>query len=1196
MINLMKIAFLLAFFVITLSNTTEAAISLRLKQIPDSTFRNIDTKQSPIFIAYIHATRNNEQFVLTKNNLIIQENNKTSFPKDIESPDADGWQKISWYSRMRGYLQLNVIRFIAFQNNEHGYINGAGPFAELPRVRIYTIKHEPIPEIDFGNVNPGDTGLVKMKVFAITGIVENGYEQKIFIDSIKTHTSAFRAVWKGSISDRVSLPPMYITSPFTYKMYIYFEPESEDYYQDKFSVYYEGGLKEEIRLKGNKYEFIEETLLKLNQPEAGKTLIPCNTYQIKWEGNIIDVPTHIEFSSDNGASWNPIAQVRDTVYNWKVPMISSEDFYIRIRQEFVNTAQKNLTVSQIPVKKVTFTTDSRKLLSINEAGELYEWVNVGLERSEPYKIPYINFPINIIKPYGLSYLKDNERFAVAYHNSTDGKKYLSYFNSGNFSPTKTVPINADYEIKYTKTDNNKQILAVVPDMGTALQILDLESGEFIRELNFNAPITSLSFNQVEPEFLITLYDGSAMIISTTDFQTIKEFDFSDLPIILKTDISPNGKYIALGCKQPISSLITGNMAEIHVVDVEKGRIIATKQYAASDPAGLAFSPGSNILLIGANYTPQLTLWDLQLNKITGQMGSGNSPLNDFQFAPNGTSLVMADNSANNLIIKYFTFPESYQSGKMRVVLPEFTIESMEIEPHYFGTVSDHKFPVSFCNNGEVPFAIENGWISTGKSFALGDDIYRDTLYPGECIDIHLIFTPLDTGYIEDVLYIRTCAEIYKIPISSFGIPRDIEFFSELFDFGKLCLSESIEKEIVLAKNNDPVPVLINSISTIPPFYLLSEIKDTLLQPGESIKVRIQFSPFRIGDMVSKIKIFHSDQEFLIPYTELTGNGVGVDVSLSSNSILFIPEIDQRELTITNKLPNSISIIDYYVEPEGIFEIIENLPLEISAKGTGKITLHYTGAEYDNVTFTLIFDPCQTERPFFIRPYKAQSTVFINVVEADPKSDVEIPIEFITAENGSYNGERIFETEITINPRIFFPESVTSDFGNAHLIKNQVLNDRRIIGIRVEGDFPSEGTIARIKGVPGLAEIDTSMINFIDDTKFWGLSVSTTTEQGVFRLINLCEDRRILQQGINIDKISPLPANDEIEIEFSTGITGIAHYEIYDDLGNLISKGTINITNGKNSISLSVSELSPGSYKLVIRQGGIFGVAKLIIIK
>jgi WD40 repeat protein len=1195
--KLLKLIFALAFITMIFPHTGHSAITLRLKEIPDdSTYRTIDTENSPIFSAFIKATRNGSPFVITKANIIIQEAERASIPMEVNEPDAEGWQKVSWYSRMRGYLRLSVIRFIIFDKNEYGYIHGSGPYAELPRLRIYTLGHNILNEVNFGKIAPGDTGFVGMKVFAITAIMKDKREQLIRVDSVKMYESEFSFEWKGSIFDRGTQPPVDIFSPTAYPVYMYYHPQDQEFHQDKFTVFYEGGLKEEIRLKGNEYKFDDKTFLQLNKPQGGETLIPCSTYRLKWEGNIVEVPTIIEFSTDNGNTWEKIAQVKDTVYDWKVPVLESEDCSIRIRQDFVNTSQKSLTVNDVPMSKVTYSKDSRKMLAVNEAGQIYEWNLDILERIGPYLIENINFPSNIVTPYGITYLDGSERFAVVYRSSVDNKNHISYFTSGSFNSDNDLVLDADFKLMNADFDNNRTMFALIPELGSQVQIHSLEDGSFIRNLDFHAPVTSLTFNKLEPEFFVTLYDGASRIISSEDFKVIKEFDFSDLPIILKSDMSPNGKYIALGCKQPTTSIITGNMADVHVVDIETGMIILTRQNAASDPAGLAFSPSSNILMIGSNYTPQLTLWDLKTNTVGGQMGSGNTKLNDFSFAPNGSSLIMADNSADNLVIKYFTFPESFTSERFRVVLPEFTVEDIEIEAKYFATRTEHEFPVSFCNVGEVPFAIENGWLEVGKSFALRDPLYRDTLYPGECAEINLIYTPLDTGVIEDALHIITCADNYRIPITSYGIPRNIDFLSQNFDFGELCIGEVIEKEIVLATNNDPVPLKINRISTVPPFYLLTDVQDTVLQPGESITVRIQYSPFRLGDMVSAIKIFHSDQEFLIPFTELSGRGVGVDVSLSATSILFIPEITERTITVTNKMENSISISDYKVEPEGAFQIVEPLPINMQALASQEITLRATGLDYNMATITLIFDPCHTERQFFIRPYSAQSLIFVNDVEADPKSEVEIPIEFSNYENGAYKGERFFEAEITLNPRIFFPESISTDYGSAELTKNQVLNDRRIIGFRVDGNFPDKGTIARIKGVPGLAESDTSMINFMEDARYWGISTTTSTQQGVFRLINLCGDRRILQQGISIDNISPTPADDEVNIIFSSAVSGRGQYEVYDDLGNLIEKIEINLREGRNELSLITTDYSPGSYKIIIRYSGLFGIGKMIIIK
>ncbi len=72
--------------------------------------------------------------------------------------------------------------------------------------------------------------------------------------------------------------------------------------------------------------------LDLTSPIGGEALVGNSQYDITWDSEII-TSVKIEFSSDNGQNWNTVISsvtAGNSLYNWSVPNISSDECYIKL--------------------------------------------------------------------------------------------------------------------------------------------------------------------------------------------------------------------------------------------------------------------------------------------------------------------------------------------------------------------------------------------------------------------------------------------------------------------------------------------------------------------------------------------------------------------------------------------------------------------------------------------------------------------------------------------------------------------------------------------------------------------------------------------------------------------------------------------------------------------------------------------------
>src|SRR5690606_16479164 len=108
-----------------------------------------------------------------------------------------------------------------------------------------------------------------------------------------------------------------------------------------------------------------------------------------------------------------------------------------------------------------------------------------------------------------------------------------------------------------------------------------------------------------------------------------------------------------------------------------------------------------------------------------------------------------------------------------------------------------------CNTGEVDFNFTNFWFRGKKDFDVKFDKYRDTISPGECISFKIYLEPQDIGQLDDILTISdNCNKTLDIPISGVGLPRNVNYFENEYNFGTICISDTITRSINLIENLD----------------------------------------------------------------------------------------------------------------------------------------------------------------------------------------------------------------------------------------------------------------------------------------------------------------------------------------------------------------------------------------------------------
>ncbi|MES2767001.1 MAG: choice-of-anchor D domain-containing protein [Bacteroidota bacterium] len=1180
--------------------TSSRALSQQLK------FQQIEItiNKLPLVSARIKALKDGSGLTLTDKNLFIIEDNRYTRAASISLPDGSGFQTVEWYSQLRSTTEVKLML-----SDGAGLADTTIKIPSMPFLAFFrfNVQEKRITEYKFKDVAAGQQESVITRIKIMNSDSANP-TKSLRIEKIETGTPYFKARWVGGWGLPSALPGNLIPG-LPAEIEVTFMPAENKFYNDIVTVYYEGGATDRLAVSGNTLELEEKTVLQLLSPNGGEMLTPCEEFPIRWTGNVAEFPTIIEYSKNNGTTWKEITRAPDSSYSWKVPDDISDSVLVRVRQEFQRSAEGILNAENSDAQALGFSSDGLAFLSGHENGKITEW---NVQSFQKVRTLDFNPQGNNIQIAGVGYGKQTTTIGVAYTMSLSGAKTstLTLFKNNELLPSDEIPLPSTFRLKKMLTDAQGRFFAMVPDLGREILLYD-DAGTLSKTLPFDAPIAAATLSSDGSSAIVTLINGEVGFYNLPDFSKRSSIDLSYLPIIQQAALSPDASLLAIATQHP-NGLSVSRESEVFIIDIATNNIIrhliSPKSALFSDAKALAFNATGRALVLGYAANPKVSLWsfskeddsapyedysDLSLN-LSGQ-------LSDVSFGPDGRFAVASALSPlnGNLIYRRFTYPETDKSdGFLRIVPPLATLTTPIFQDTYLGTQNSPQTSDILCNTGEAPIILESAVLKFSKHFKFSTAFLKDTIAPGECLNLPIVFAPRDTGMIYDTLTITTCSRSYTIALEGRSLPRNIGLLADNTNFGELCVGESTERDLAFLKNNDPVPLVINSITVFDAlssaFSIKTPIKDTILQPGESLAVRIQFKPRKLGEDKREIIIRFADQTTITTRLTVLGTGTGADIQ-AVGAFPFIPEILTRKLLLKNNSPNTVTVTQATLEPQGQFSIITALPFDIPANSDGNIEIVWNGAPITgDVLLKVQTTPCGTEKTILLREFKGSSVVSAPTVEADVHAtDVQIPVRFKSNENTAYAGNRFFEAEVLVNPRLFLAESVTSEFGNATFTQ-EIVAGKRVIKIRVEGDFKTEGIAAVIHGIAGLAETLESPIEFNQASTFFGSAVSVTSQPGLLKITG-AGSRRVIQPNITMQimAVYPNPARENVTLEVDAVENSSAVFEIYNMLGEKLSESSIQLLKGISTTQLNVATLPAGTYRVVLKAAGAITSTSLL---
>lgn len=1068
--------------------------------------------------------------------------------------------------------------------------------------------------IDYGDVAVGTEKLIKLNVKSMGATKDaRGVERNVRIDTIKTTSSNFRVVWKGTYGTKP--PPTSIEPGGDYRLDLICSPKATGAVSDVLTVVFEGGSTFNVMVFANTPTYKPTPVLRVLSPNGGENVTPCQEIPIRWKGAIPGFYSHVEFSPDNGATWNLIDSTADSSIVWKVPTTLTTRARIRVYQKQGASGARWLRGERSPAVNLAFSADGRYLAVSYESGLILEYDVVSGNVLTTYVAEGAIAPATKISR--LAYLGTTRNIAAVLDRAEPQRDQLQIFNVGSATPVARANVEMPNVIEVGSTIPGDRVIVVGAPAGRVRYYDALTLAED-QSITLTAPSSAATF--ADGVLTVAQIDGDVVRYSTTTRAEISRYK-TDLarfagPAPYTVASTSSAGLIAIGGE---ANLGPGGRAQpgkgnspmeqrTLIYDTKQNALIRVAYREGLNTVGLTFNQSETYLTMGFEGQPQIRQYDIVNRQIAGPilgMPGHSNILRDISYGPDGSTLASCSNDqVDNVLLRRIISPEEDRSDTTFQIVPlDLNITELSVGRHYIGTQVDTVITATLCNTGVVPAVFTYGELFRKDWLTLLDPIVNDTVQPGACLDLRFRAVPLDTGRLVDTLEIQACEARYRIPFFITSVDRSLSVSGDGTDFGNVCVADTGRRTIALVRNDDPIPVVIDGITmrkgTQTQFRIRGVTPGTTLAPGATQQIELLFVPRRLGSDTDEVVITYAGQVSVSRTIRVVGYGAGADIALSHPTLAFIPEVTERTVTLGNRSANAVTLNAVSLPSGAPFVVLTPLPLTIPAGDSVQLRVQYTGgAIRPNDRMDFAFVPCASSVGIRLAAYTGSAVVRAPRVTADPRGSVALQIRATLGENVVYNGLRPFEGVITVNPRLFIAQSIESPAGTAEIVSQEIVNDRRIIRFRVNGNYLRDTILATLAGPAGLAEVDTSALSFDPTASGFGTAVGIRYESGKLTIVGPDPTRRILHPAPFVRvRVIPNPTVDRASLELVSDDQHELDVIITTTQGDVVHHEHIAIPHsGTHELPLPVRGLSAGVYAVRVRSGESTTSTQMVIIR
>ncbi len=1167
---------------------------------------NIQVEANGSGTCFVRALDGSTPIALKTSDIYFIENNRVSRPFQVD-PAVNGYQRVLWYSKLNGQADVNDTTISVIVSNAQYSVNLKGRCYHPALATI--VFQDSIGKrlerniVDYGDVVTGQSYTYALKLYGTSGATgSTGQEERIQVDSIKTTSNMFSIRWRDAYGPFISgPPPCRIYASVGYNFYLDFTPTQSGAIVDVLTVYYGGNRRTTIRVQANAPVFPRIPTMKILSPNGGEAFAPCQHVLVRWTGAVRGSSFTIYASYNNGRSYEEIGRTNDTTFDWRVPSILSDSIRLRVRQNFTSSVKVDVTSDpSSPATNVAFRPDGAKLLLAYGTGTIYEWNTLPYTNERSYTVPLD--PRDFVR--GLAYINNNGDFLAL-----TASGIVHRFTAGTPTPVQSVTLPSSFVPRDLAISTDGTKLYVTPTIAPSIFVYSLPNLTPLAPISLPSPMSAASLGSgvllayTLDATVYTLDLATGGITSTTPTGFIGQ---ETIPVVDLVSASRDGRFVALGGRPEIGTTIGGNSQETFVYDLSTQTVARRIQVASSAPVALAFSSNGLNLLMAFRATTGILSWDLMKNGLDTAFGNFPGLVTDLEIRNDGKMLAYASDNRfgqNAEARDFIQADDDTTDAPFRIVAPAVVFTPVKLRTLLIGTELDTVLTSDVCNVGVVPYIINLATMKRGWYVRPADTLQGDTIQPGTCMQLRFFAAPLDTGLIEDTLFMEACDVTSTLAISFRSIDRNIPMLGDPTDFGDVCIGLRKKQTIQLLRNADTVDLLVNSVfidrGLQSQFRVLTAIKDTIIPPNGTLSVEVEFVPRRNGLDTGHVMVRYEDQDVVKRSTRVTGRGSGADIRQSHTALPFIPEIPERTLMLTNTSENPVTITDALITAGAPFEVLTPLPYTLNSNDSVAIRIRYLGTPPTaDASIEFSIQPCASLVRCALMLYSGTSVLSVANTSADPRENAILTINAQINETVPYRGVRPLRAAFTLNPRLFLGATITATNGTASIVSQDIINDRRVIVFELSSDFSGNGAIATLEGPAGLAEIDSTHMVFDPARENFGSTVTCTYATGVLTILQPDPTRRILRKTPPIIRsVDPNPASNVVTLRTRTTQALQASISVVDQQGNeRLTPIPTSLPSGDSSVPINVQDLPPGVYMILVRTVDLVESTMLIVVR
>ena len=767
---------------------------------------------------------------------------------------------------------------------------------------------------DFGSILPGNTKTVDI-VLKTTG-------QDILIRRTSINPSVFKII-EGNITT-----PTVLRNSDSILIKIEFSPTDSILIYGELLIESDSNFTNNIILKGG-FPYLTPITksLMITNPKCNETILFGDTVNIEWKGVLPSDTVKLEYSIDNGYSWNTIAKRAGGLsYKWE-PDFQTAGCQIKITQYWPDFSSGDIIFRHnSEVNSANFSSDGSLVITSTKDGKATMFDAMTGNKIRTFDGHFASVRWAVFSP-------DTHYVATA---SDDSTAILWEANTGKL--VRILKGHGDAVRCVNFSPDSKKLVTASLD-GFA-NVWEVETGRVVDRI-FAGKFDMLWYAEFHPKNNIVMTAGTE--------GTIKLWSFNPLKLFRKIDTL--NSLIPFAAFSKSGNLIGGASwsGPAYVWDIYGNRItyvIHSDSVIGVVPINsVSFNYNEDSIITAGAGDFLAKIWNTQTGE-PGQVLRGHkSALQTAFFSPDGSRVLTSSWDSTARIWNLYT--KVLQSDTIdcaiKISKPTIDIKDVDFGRVALGDSKDSVVNSILLNKSGFSFNIKNIKLS-GKNpsdFIIKNfqsTAFMDTV---SSIGYDIKFQPADTGNRSACIEFYIGKDTLISNLIGFGIVPPIQKIVNEIDFGNVNIKDYRDTTInALIRNSgaDEVKITLKlSGMDSSYFQILSQTDSIPLKPDSSVSVKIRFSPDSIRAYNCILSVSYNLQ--IVP-CEIILKGRGVEPWIDTVSIK-IPRVEDG---IGNLL--SIPILIEGITKNDFKNMIDTIYSEISYNST---ILEYLGNFQNSIT-------------------------------------------------------------------------------------------------------------------------------------------------------------------------------------------------------------------------------------------------------